>query len=119
MDFYIKGIADNQYYENALQIQDPISKVLQRLEMVLFSNKGEVLGEQNLGLSLEEILFNLGYSVGDVEKELNEQINLYVDPTNRYQIETELFVKDDPLHNASILYIKILVNRKYVIKIRV
>ena len=57
VDFYViyKG---NPYYESDKVLEDDLVKVIvQKYYTILLTNKGEVLGEPNLGANLEQLLF--------------------------------------------------------------
>lgn len=119
MDFYIKSLEDNNYYDSALQISDPLSIVMQKLEMVLFTDVGEVLGATELGCSLEMMLFELNFTTGDVQKRLDEQIRTFVDPKNEFNIVTHMDVVVDPNANSDVLLIDIRVNNKYALRVKI
>ena len=77
-DFNIKYLGHPKYNSTEL-IEDEIVRVIvQKYEMILFTNKGEVLGDPNFGGDLERLLHQTKVSSKYVEKNLNEQISTYI-----------------------------------------
>lgn len=77
-DFYIK-YQGHPTYDDSQLIQDEIVRVIvQKYEMILFTNKGEVLGEPNFGGDIEKLLHQTRVSSNYVEKNLNQQIAKYI-----------------------------------------
>lgn len=77
-DFYIKYPGHPSFNESQL-IQDEIVRVIvQKYEMILFTNKGEVFANLDFGGDLERILHQTRVSARYVEKNLNEQISKYI-----------------------------------------
>jgi hypothetical protein len=46
--------------------------------MILFTKKGEVLGEPGLGMNLESMLFEKNVSAYEIKKEFQKQLAIYV-----------------------------------------
>jgi hypothetical protein len=77
-DFYIKYPGHPNFDDTQL-IQDEIVRVIvQKYEMILFTNKGEVLANPEFGGDLLKLLHQTRVSSRFVEKDLNEQINKYI-----------------------------------------
>ena len=56
-DFYILYKDHPRYVTKELIEDEVINVIIQKYEMVLFTNKGEVLGDPNFGANLPELLF--------------------------------------------------------------
>lgn len=77
-DLYIKYPEHPSYNSNRLIEDEVISVVIQKYEMILFTNKGEMLGDPNFGADLERFLHKTKVSGRYVERIINEQIAIYI-----------------------------------------
>lgn len=78
IDFYIKYPEHPSYLPNKITEDDVINVIIQKYEMILFTNQGEVLGDPEFGGNLEELLYETKVSAAYVENQLNEQILRYI-----------------------------------------
>ena len=92
-DFNIRG-KDHPKYNSTRILEDrTIEFVVQKLENVLFSNKGDVLGDPDFGSNLEHYLWTTNVPVGKIESEIKSQINTYIPELNQmqYQLSVEIY----------------------------
>jgi hypothetical protein len=77
-DFYI-GYPGHPRFRNTDLIEDDIIRVIiQKYEMILFTNKGDVFGDLDFGLDLEELLFETKLSAEFIESMVETQIKTYI-----------------------------------------
>ncbi len=92
-DLNIRG-KDHPKYSSTRVIEDrTIEFVIQKLENVLFTNKGDVLGDPDFGANLEYYLWTTNVPVAKIESEIRQQINKYIPELNsmEYSISTEIY----------------------------
>lgn len=77
-DFYIKYKGHPKYVSAELIEDDVINVIIQKYEMILFTNKGEVLGEPDLGADLLMLLYETRVSSIYVERIIKSQISSYI-----------------------------------------
>jgi len=66
-------------YEPYRIVEDgEVEVIVQKLEMILFTNKGEVLGDTNLGCNLEYYLWQTRITSGNLKSKIEEQIYTYI-----------------------------------------
>jgi hypothetical protein len=92
-DFNIRGIEHPKYNSNRILEDRPIEFIVQKLENILFTNKGDVLGDPNFGANLEYYLWSTNVPSSKIQREIENQINIYLDELNRYDYDfnVELF----------------------------
>lgn len=95
IDFYISYKGHPNYQPDEIEEDDVIRVIIQKYEMILFTNQGEVLGDPLLGGNLEELLYETNVSAAFVEQNLNLQILNYIPEISNipYKLEVE-FVQD-------------------------
>lgn len=104
-DFYIlyKG---HPYFEPNQIVEDDVVKVIiQKYEMIIFTNKGEVLGEPNLGADLELLLFETKVSADVVEENIIDQINLYIPEIINTNYTLDVEFAQDPENYQDIMFV--------------
>jgi len=105
------GVAGNAHpkYKSEQIIETSVLEVIiQKLEMILYTNKGDVWGVPELGCDLEFYLWKTNISNDNISAIIIEQIDLFVPELNviKYDLNLELYegiVRD-------ILYINITVH---------
>lgn len=77
-DFYVLYPGHPDYSSSEL-MEDDVSKVIiQKYHMLIFTNKGDVMGQLDFGANLQELLHETKFSSTDVERDLKEQISKYI-----------------------------------------
>lgn len=104
-DFYIKYPAHPSYNDSQL-IQDEIVRVIvQKYEMILFTNKGEVLGSPNFGGDIERLLHQTNVSSKYVERNLTEQISQYIPELNGITYKLSVSFMANPNNYSDMMFI--------------
>ena len=81
-DFYIGYPGHPRFKESALIEDDVVRVIVQKYEMILFTNKGDVFGAPNFGSNLEELLHETKLSAETIESVVyrrNKRTRLYAD----------------------------------------
>lgn len=105
IDFYIEYPTHPSYEPNRLGEDDVIRVIIQKYELILFTNQGEVLGDPNFGGNLEELLFETNVSAEFVKRQLNEQIQIYIPEIINVQYVLDVVFAQDPANYQDIMFI--------------
>jgi hypothetical protein len=105
IDFYIEYPTHPSYVPNRLGEDDIIRVIIQKYELILFTNQGEVLGEPNFGGNLEELLFETSVSADFVKRQLNDQIQRYIPEIVNVQYVLDVVFAQDPGNYQDIMFI--------------
>jgi phage baseplate assembly protein W len=92
-DLNIRG-KNHPKYSSTRVIEDrTIEFVVQKLENMLFTNKGDVLGDPEFGANLEYYLWTTNVPAGKIENEIREQIDIYIPELNsmQYTLAVEIY----------------------------
>lgn len=81
-DLYIKYDGHPRFHSQKIVEDDVIEVIVQKLEMVLFTTKGALYGEPNLGGNLEYFLWETKIPVADIRSLIVDQINTYIPELN-------------------------------------
>lgn len=104
-DFYISYPGHPRFNDKEL-IEDEVVKVIvQKYEMIVFTNKGEVLGDPNFGADLPRLLFETKVSASFVEKDIRDQINQYIPEISTIPYELSVSFYQDPENYQDVMEI--------------
>lgn len=92
-DLVIRYDGHPKYDENRIIEDDEIETIVQKLEMILFTSKGEVLGDNDMGINLEYYLWQTRITSGNLKSKVEEQISTYIPELNAlgYTFDVDLF----------------------------
>jgi phage baseplate assembly protein W len=73
-----------------LQVNDELSEVIIKIEQILFTRKGEILGLPDFGCNLEDLVFSEVLSASYIENMISSQINAYCTAETQIDISTKV-----------------------------
>jgi len=95
-DIYIRSPRDPNYVYGILQHSDPIESIIAKIRMMFGTTQGQVLGDLNFGVGLEDLVFSTRINKMELEEKIKTQIMQYVDESANYKIEPRVsFGKED------------------------
>ena len=104
-DFYIRYQGHPQYVSGNLIEDDVINVIIQKYEMLIFTNKGEVMGDPNFGADLLLILYETKVSASHVEEVIKNQISLYIPELDSMNYTLKAVFTEDPDNFQEMLFI--------------
>jgi len=93
-------------YQSTKLIEDlPIEVITQKLEMLLYTNKGEVLSDPDLGVNLEYYLWSTSVPMDFIKMEIAQQVAKYIPElvSMSYSLDLQIYKGTE----RDILYINI------------
>ena len=115
MELYIKTLGDPNYSPSEIQTKNEIEQLITQIETILFTNKGEVLGDPNFGCSLNDLIYELNANEFKIKNEIVSQLNTYCPLASKYNIEPVIsFVRGEVRDEA---FIDITIDSKYMISV--
>jgi len=78
LDFYIRSKSHPNYEDKKLTEEELINVIVQKLEMVLFTNKGDLMGDTSFGSDLEYYLWSTRIPSVDIKRKISDQISKYI-----------------------------------------
>ncbi len=95
-DHYIGFLGHPKFIVNKIIEDDPIRVIIQKYEMLVFTNKGELLGDPDFGCDLLKILFQTRISSTKVKNIIIQQINKYIPEIAGTGYSIEVTFVDNP-----------------------
>ena len=96
IDFYIGYPGHPRFTDKEIIEDDVIRVIVQKYEMVIFTNKGDLLGDPNFGADLPALLHETRLSAVAIEGDIRAQISDYIEEIDgiEYGLTVEFF--EDP-----------------------
>ena len=95
-DFYISYPGHPRFTEKELIEDEVVRVIVQKYEMIVFTNKGEVFGDPNFGADLPKLLFETKVSAKVVENDIRDQISEYIPEIRNMSYELSVSFYQDP-----------------------
>jgi len=102
-DFGIRYPGHPKYVIDKIVEDDEIEVIVQKLEMILFSNKGDVLGDDNMGVNLEYYLWQTKVTTQALKNLVIDQIITYIPELQIIGYDFDLYLYEGVLRD--ILYL--------------
>jgi enolase len=107
MEFYVKEIGEPNFSPDKLQQDAELSMLMTQIETMLFTRKGDVLGDLDFGASLEDYVYELRYNDFQLKRVINEQLNKYIPLAQKYNVELEIDYAEEVDRHAVFLDITV------------
>jgi len=76
-DLYLKIDGDPRFQNDKIENVDILEQYLEQIELLLFTRKGDVLGEFKLGCDIEDLIYSLNLSAAPIKTAIWDQIITY------------------------------------------
>lgn len=111
-DIYAIPEEEPRYKDNVLEITNELDEIIQQVDMILFTNKGDVLCMPEFGCNLGRYLFDTTYNENIIKQIVMEQIRDYIYLDGSYSVDVDVsFVKWD--YNVAMI-VDLNINNKKV-----
>lgn len=95
-DIYVIPEEEPRYKENTLEVTGELDEIIQQVDMILFTNKGDVLCMPEFGCNLGQYLFETSYNEQYVKQVVMNQINDFIYLDGSYTVDVDVqFIKWD------------------------
>lgn len=106
IDFYI-GYPGHPRFRTPEVIEDDVIRVvIQKYEMIIFTNKGELLAEPTFGADLTKLLHETRLSAEAIESDIRSQISDYIEEIDGIDYGLKVEILQDPNHYQEYMVIE-------------
>ncbi len=104
-DFYIGYEGHPRFTVNKIITDDAVRVIVQKYEMILFTNKGELLGDPSFGCDLEKLLHETSISAPAVRNLIIDQINTYINEISTIDYTLDVTFQEDPENYQDVMIV--------------
>lgn len=100
-DFYIKHNKHPKFSSNKIVEDDLLEVILQKLEMLLFTPKNEVFGQESddFGIDIEYYLWETALPKEFFENKIRESISRWIPELDKIGYDLEVNIYDGKIHD--------------------
>ena len=106
-DFYITWAGHPKYNDEEIIDEDVIRLIINKIEMCLFTNKGEFIGDVNYGCDLPLYLWQTNVSVEFIRSVIQKQFDTYIPELRNYNSTLDVRITEGTLEDILIVDITI------------
>ena len=85
-DLYIRSPKDPNYIFGVFETSDPIDNIIAKIKMLLGTSQGQILGDLNCGIGIEDLIFETRINKLELEERISNQISQYISESSQYSI---------------------------------
>jgi len=89
-DIYAIPEEENRYDSKALEITSELDEIIQQVDMILFTNTGDVLCMPEFGCNLGRYLFETTYNEQLIKNIIMNQINSFIYLDGTYTVDVDV-----------------------------
>lgn len=89
-EIYIRQPNDPKYKDDVLEFSDEYEILISKILMILNTRKGEVLGDYNFGVSLEDLLFTFDIDDSELESKILNQVRSYIPEAQKFKLQLSI-----------------------------
>lgn len=100
--------SDSLYKDGLLEVNDEIEVLVGEIKMMLFTNRGEVLGAPDFGVNLEEMLFTLSLNEYAIKQSLAVHVMKFCPLAEKYGVTFDVKFSRGSVRDICLIDINIL-----------
>ena len=89
-EIYIRDENDPYFDPTIIDYSNEVESVISQIKMILGTTNGQVLGNFDFGVDLEEMVFNTRYTAEQVMEKVNDQIQKYVHHSDQLYVYCDI-----------------------------
>lgn len=93
-DIYAIPNSEGRYKPGVVEVNNELDEILQQVDCLLFTRKGEVLMMPDFGCDLHKYLFDTTFNKAAIKYMIESQINTYIYLDGKYKVNVDIeFIK--------------------------
>lgn len=106
--FYITYPGHPNYKEDEIVVEDALRVIINKIEMTLFTNKGDFIGDVNYGADLPFYLWQTRVSVDFIRTNIQLQFDKYIPELKQFNTKLEVEITEGTYQD--ILFVNVTIN---------
>lgn len=106
-DIYIKGSKDPGFNELKLENQTFVDTIIAKIYMILMTNKGEVLGDENFGADVPKYLWKTNFPASTLQNEITDQISKYIPELNPRDYTVKVYILPGKTQDVGVIEVNL------------
>jgi len=85
-DIYIRNPEDPNFKYGVLEHSDALESIITKIKMILGTRQGQVLGDLNFGVGIEDLIFETKINKIQLEEKIKTQFSQYISESATFKI---------------------------------
>lgn len=107
-EIYMRDPSDPYYKSDILEVNDEAEMLISQIKMMLFTNRGEILGAPDFGANLEEYLFTFNVNEFSLRTMLMDQTMKFIPMAEKYQVDYDIKFARGTVRDICLIDVKLL-----------
>ncbi len=112
-EIYSRNPNDAFFDESRMDVTTELEALLGKIRMIMLTRKGDVLGDPDFGVDLEQYIFETSVDAGAIRQEVESQFSKYIPEAGRYRASVTVGVVQNTLKNN--ILVDIMLNQEKVL----
>jgi hypothetical protein len=114
-DFYILDPYYRKFDSTELVEDDIVRNIIQKYLLIIYTNKGDVMGDQNFGGNLLEVLYETKVNSESVKEIIAAQMTTYIPELTNTPYDLQVIFEQDPENYQDIMFISFSISEYEVV----
>lgn len=106
-DFYIRSKVHPNFHSSNIIIEDAVSLIVQKIELCLFTNRGDLISDPNFGCDLPLYLWDTNVSADYIKDVINNQFKIYIPEVFETNFSLQVFITEGTLKDILVVQVSI------------
>ena len=107
VDFYIKSAKHKDFNNDIIENTSLAEIIVSKIQMILFTNKGEVMHDPNYGCDIPRLLWQTNITSEEIEEEITDQILQYIPEVKQYGYSCTFYILPGTVQDIGVIEINL------------
>ena len=107
IEIYSRTTEDPFFDAYKMDVTNELEALLGKIRMIMGTRKGDLLGDPNFGVDLEQYIFETSVDAGSIRREVESQFSRYIPEASRYNLSVTAGVVQNELKNNILVDVSI------------
>jgi len=104
-DIYIRSSKDPLFNSNVVENISATDVIMSKIQMILFTNKGEVISDPDFGADIPMFLWKTRFPASTIKSDIEEQITKYIPELAPGQYKINVYILPGTVQDIGIIQI--------------
>jgi len=109
-DIYIRSSKDPLFNSGIVENTTSIDVIMSKIQMILFTNKGEVISDPDFGADIPTFLWKTRFPASAIKSDIEEQFTNYIPELSPGQYKINVYILPGSIQDIGVIQIDLGIN---------
>lgn len=104
-DIYIKSYTDPLFNSSIVENTTAIDVILSKIQMILFTNKGDVISDPDFGADIPTFLWKTRFPASTIKSDIEEQFTKYIPELSPGQYTINVYILPGSVQDIGVIQV--------------